>query len=389
MSYCCQNGMPSSSTPGTTGTTETGDGGASALDRLLAVLKTPALAADLAVRTDLWTEIKRLAEIHRFSGLLAHDSSRWLPPSERPWRDQTLMLHHRRHARRLAALRRLTEAFQKEGVACVSLKGPLLAERCYAQPLLRPSNDLDLLIYEKEAAPSVRLMLKLGFQLKGSYPWHLQRQVVQHLNFRATDGSPHVEVHYRLLAGGSYLAASEFMDRSVIWRSPSGFESRVLSPADEAFYSSVHAANHAFHRLRWLYDTITMARSLTPEDRTQIRALAIRLGQTGQFAAVGMAAREFFGETPDLGCGGLPIPWLWGQLAPRHVRKMVERVEGNTATLAEKVGYRLDLCRMAGSPLKAAQVIAFGMDLEIRKRWYTLRNPASPDILAKTLSDVE
>ena len=43
--------------------------------------------------------------------------------------------------------------------------------------------------------------------------------------------------------------------------------------------------------------------------------------------------------------------------------------------MAEKIGYRLDLCRMAGSPLKAAQVIAVGLDQEIRKKWYTLSNP--------------
>jgi hypothetical protein len=377
--------MPSSPTLGNTESTEAGVRGASALDRLLAVLKTPALAADLAARTELWPEIKRLAEIHRFSGMLAHESSPWLPSSERPWRDQTLMLHHQRHALRLAALRRLTEAFQNEGLACVSLKGPLLAERFYAQPFLRPSNDLDLLIYERDAGASVRLMRKLGFQIAGSYPWHLQRRLVQHFNFQPTDGSPRVEMHYRLLAGASYLGGAEFMDRSVIWRSPSGFESGVMSPADEAFYSTVHAANHAFHRLRWLYDTIAIARGLTAEDGAQIRELAIRLGQSGQFTAARLAAQEFFGESLELGCRGLPIPWLWGRLAPRHVRRMVERVEGNTATFAEKFGYRLDLCRMAGSPLKAAQVIAFGMDLEIRKRWYTLRNPPDPDILSKTL----
>ena len=352
-------------------TTETGP---SALDALLATLKTPALAVDLALRADLWTEIKRLAEIHRFLGLLAHSTSPWLPLSERPWRDRVLMLHHRRHMNRLAALRRLVEAFHEEGMACVSLKGPLLAERFYDQPFLRPSNDLDLMIHEADADATVRLMQKLGFELQGSYPWHVQRRVGHHLSFGRTESSPYVEVHYSLLAGGGYLAAGEFMDRSVLWRSPSGFEARVMSPADEAFYSCVHAANHAFHRLRWLYDTLAIARSLTPEERVQVRDTAIRLGQTGHFVAAGMAAQEFFGETPDLGCGGFPVPWLWCRLAPRHMRKMVERVEGNTAGLAEKIGYRVDLCRMAGSPMKAARVIAFGVDQEIRKKWHALRS---------------
>ena len=398
MSYCGQNGMPSTPSPpfGNARATDTGADaeaaaqsgrGGSALDCLLAVLKTPALAADLALRTALWTEIKRLADIHRFLGLLAYSSSSWLPPSERQWRDRVLMIHHRRHVQRLAALRRLIDAFNNEGMACVSLKGPLLAERFYALPFLRPSNDLDLLIHERDAAAAVQLMTRLGFQPDGRYPWHLQRRLVQHLTFVAPGDSPRVEVHYQLYGGNGYLDASGFVDRSVAWRSAAGFDSRVMSTADEAFYSCVHAGNHAFHRLRWLYDVITIARTLTPEERSRVRGLAIGLGQSGLFVAAGMAGQEFFGEAPELGCADFPVPWLLTRLTPRQVRRMVERVAGTASGLSEKLGYRLDFCRMAGSPLRAAGTIAFGLDLELRKRWYELRNPVDPSELVRSLAD--
>jgi hypothetical protein len=355
------------------------------LDRLLAVLKSPALAAEFASRDGLWPEIKRLAEVHRFSGLLAHSASAWLPVSERPWRDSVLMSHHRRHAQRLQALRVLTEAFRDEGVACISLKGPLLAERFYPVPFLRPSNDLDLLIYERDVSLAVRLMRKLGFQLENGYPWHLQRRINQHLNFGPTTHSPRVEVHYRWQAGGVLVDCAEFADRSCNWRSPSGFESSVLSPADEAFYSCVHAANHAFHRLRWLYDVKTIAESLKPEERARVRELAIRHGQSGAFVAATMAAQEFFGEAPSLGCDDLPS--LWTRLTPRQTRSMVERVEGNTATLGEKVGYRLDLFRMTESPAQAVQLLISAADCEIRRKWYELRHPVDPEVLSRTLPD--
>jgi hypothetical protein len=355
------------------------------LDRLLAVLKSPALATEFAPQGDLWAEIKRLAEIHRFSGLLAHSTSAWLPASERPWRDGVLMSHHRRHAQRLQALRLLIEAFRAEGVVCISLKGPLLAERFYPVPFLRPSNDLDLMIYERDVRAAVRVMRKLGLQLENGYPWRLQRRVNQHLNFGATSHSPRVEVHYRWLAGGILVDCAEFAHRRSTWRSPSGFESSVLSPADEAFYSCVHAANHAFHRLRWLYDLKTIAASLEPEERARVRELAIRHGQSGAFVAATMAAQEFFGESPSLGCDDLPS--LWTGLTPRQTRSMVERVEGNTATLSEKVGYRLDLFRMTESPSQAVKLLISAADCGIRKKWYELRHPVDPEVLAQSLPD--
>jgi hypothetical protein len=357
----------------------------SPLDRLLAVLKSPPLAAELAPQSALWSEIKRLAEIHRFSGLLAHSTSAWLPSSERPWRDSVLMSHHRRHAQRLQTLRLLTEAFRAERLACISLKGPLLAERFYPVPFLRPSNDLDLLIHERDVSATARLMRKLGFQLEDGYPWNLQRRVNQHLTFAGKDGSARVEVHYRWLAGGILIDACEFADRASHWLSPSGFEASVLSNADDAFYCCVHAANHAFHRLRWLYDVMTIAQSLRPDERVQVRELAIRHGQAGAFVAASLAAREFFGETPALGCDDLPS--LWTRLTPRQTRSMVERVEGNTATLSEKVGYRLDLFRMTESPAHAARLLVSTADREIRRKWYELRRPVNPEILAKSLPD--
>lgn len=361
------------------------------LDRLLSVLKTPALAGDLALQSDLWTEIRRQAETHRFSGLLAHSTSAWLPASERPWRDQVLMACHQRHHQRLAALGRLTDGFRNEGVPCVSLKGPLLAERYYAQPFLRPCNDLDLLIRESDIGRAVRLMGKLDFRLEGRYPWSVQRHSLWHLVFVPSGGGPRVEIHYHLipydLVNGDYSEEStEFMDRSVKWNSPAIFESSVLSAADDAFYNCIHAAHHAFQRLRWLYDTLLIAKSLTAPERASVRELAVRHGQQGSFVAAAMASQELFRETLEFDSTGFPVPWLWTRLKPHHTRRMVERVDGSVTSLREMAGYKLDLCRMAGSPAKATLQLARLTDRLIRKTWYDIRHRSpDPNILARTL----
>ena len=295
------------------------------------------------------------------------------------------MTHNRRHAQRLASLRRLVEAFRNEELPCVSLKGPLLAERFYPFPYLRPASDLDLLIRESDVGPAARLMEKLGFRLEGSYPWILQRRLVHHLNYGPTSFSPRVEVHYDLRAGRYAFESSEFLIRSIALQLSDGIEASVMSVADESFYSCVHAANHAFHRLRWLYDAIVIARTLSPEDRIRVRELATRHGQTGHFVAAEMAAREWFGQSLNLDCENFAVPRLWCRLTPRHTRRMVERVEGSTSTALEKLGSRIDLCRMAGSPWEAVRLLGWQLDIETRKRWYSLLNSPDPDTLARTL----
>ena len=47
---------------------------------------------------------------------------------------------------------------------------------------------------------------------------------------------------------------------------------------------------------------------------------------------------------------------------------MVERVEGNTTTVSEKVGYRLDLFRMTDSPAQAVLLLISAADCEIREK---------------------
>lgn len=358
-----------------------------ALDHLLAVLRSPERAAEFVAQPAVWEEIKRLAEVHRLTAHLAWVTSAWLPSSEKAWRDQILMTHHRRHAQRLAALRRLVEAYAEEGIACVSLKGPLLAERFYDQAFLRPARDLDILVRESDIGRAGRLMMKLGFDLPGAFPWPVHREIDKHLDFPPTAHLPRVEMHFRLQGGGKFMLADEFIGRACNWSSPAGFESMVLSPADELFYCGVHAATHAFHRIRWLYDTIRIARRLTEAELQSVRELARRYSQTGRFIALAIAAQSCFDEALALDVNDFEVPWLWSRLSARHTRKMITRVEGNTATLAEKIGYRLDLCRMAGSPLEAMRLMAAGVDVEFRKRWYSIRNPQDPGLLARTLPE--
>ena len=131
-----------------------------------------------------------------------------------------------------------------------------------------------------------------------------------------------------------------------------------------------------------------IARTLNPLERSRVKEFALRGHFEGPLIAASMAAREFFGETLDLGCADLPAPRTWNTLTPQHVRRMVERVEGNAVTLKQKLGCRIDLLRMAGSRRQVIQSLSDMAEREAVKKFYDLlHRPPDPEILARTLAD--
>ncbi len=363
MSYCGQNEMPSNPQPSDT-----------AFDSFLAALRTPAIAADLANRSEVWTEIKRLAELHRLSGVLAHSTSAWLPAAERAWRDRVLMTHHRRHQLFLRQLQTILGAFEAARISCVVVKGPILAERVHAVPFLKFSHDLDLLVRSADIPEAARVMESLGFRLRGKFPGRLQQRYLHDLEFTGDGEVRFIEVHYALNAGSQLIRAEELLGRAVPWQMAGSFNCLVLSPADECLYLVVHAAIHGFLRLRWLYDALAAAKTMSPEDRAQVRSLALEKGLTGYLIASDMGCQEFFGEPLGLDLTGFSRPWLWSALETRHISSMARREGARVGTHA------LDLCRMSGTPASALRFLLLHHCPEVLATIYRSRSEAKrPD----------
>jgi hypothetical protein len=290
------------------------------------------------------------------------------------------MTHHRRHQIFIDQLRRLIDAFRAEDLPCVVLKGPLLAERVHPVPFLKLSHDLDLLVKRSDIPATARLMERLGFSLSGNLPWSVHQECAHDLQFTGNRQVRTVEVHFALKAGPRVIPAEEFISRAVDWHSVNGFQCRILSPSDEGFYLIVHAAGHAFHRLRWLYDALAQLKTLNASDRARVRALAIETDITGYFFAADLACREFFGEPLPLDLSGFSRPWLWSALQSRHLHTMAQREDYSFALRA------LDVCRISGSPASALQLCLQNGRGKLSTLLYRLRGGATgPEILAKTI----
>jgi hypothetical protein len=222
----------------------------------------------LCERVSDWQAFFYHAELHGVASLLhqaLRESGYELPEEE------AVALERRGAAGRLVlqhqyqGLSSVLGTLEKAGFRPAVLKGPVLAERLYGDPLLRFWSDLDLLVSPHDADPVCRLLESLGFQqLRGptgsderSRPRHV---TTRHLTFHHGE-LPMVDLHYQFFVDfGVAVPAEHFLQRAVAYRTFGGPACQVLRPEDEVLYLCLHAAHHEFTRFSWLLDIWTLLR---------------------------------------------------------------------------------------------------------------------------------
>ncbi len=140
-------------------------------------------------------------------------------------------------------LRQILDEFKSQNIAALVLKGPVFAETIYPNPILRPFEDLDLLIMREDMGRAAGILQRIGFSEVGS---EQEKRFIDsgfHRKFLATDGTP-VELHWELLppdfrafpAGAVWEEARNY--------TLYGTQIRTLSKYDEFIYACVHMAKH-------------------------------------------------------------------------------------------------------------------------------------------------
>ena len=170
-----------------------------------------------------------------------------------------------RHLERGARLRdaRLREVLEEvlrvlaaAGVTPIALKGPVLADRLYPDPGLRPSTDLDLLVPEAALDRAVAALAGVGFGRSAPLVDAYQRRHHHHLHLPRQPG-PDVELHFRPhSACGARLPAAAFIARALPYRTARGTPVQILSPEDELVALAIHATGHLLERGAWLLDLL-------------------------------------------------------------------------------------------------------------------------------------
>jgi hypothetical protein len=155
-------------------------------------------------------------------------------------------------------LGRLLEAFEREGVPVIPLKGPALAETVYAHPALRPCTDLDLLIRRESLHRVDDLLRRLGYRrLADAHSFRFDLAYDRATLYEGTAGV-HVDLHWGLLSDPRYSwnerEGLTVWDRAVRIR-VAGQDALGLCPEDLLLYLAVHlAVHHGLAGLLWYWD---------------------------------------------------------------------------------------------------------------------------------------
>lgn len=206
-------------------------------------------------------------------------------------------------------LTRTLRALQPKGITPVVLKGYPLAARIYPDALVRPSTDVDIFVRESELQATERALSTLELKPQAEPEREYFREHHHHLAFSGQAGM--VEVHFRLITG--FGAAIDWADlRAPVDDAVDAVPFRRLSPEDELCYLALHAAQHVFTRLAWLYDLRRFVLVERELDWGRVADLASKTGFAVPLWAALVAARRCFHAE-------IPLDVING-LRPSHAR---------------------------------------------------------------------
>jgi hypothetical protein len=218
-----------------------------------------------------WREVFEAVCSHGLVSLthayLQHLPDSSYPPAEfRQWvsdQDRTSQfftrLMYRRMRETLSALNAMSFEF-------LLIKGPVLAHQVYPDPLLRPFNDIDLIVREHDWATMHQQLLSLGFELVAGFPEPPPKVIPQDMKYESQYRHPEkkflVEVHYDdiLNAGLAARDVHGFWQRSQMI-DIGGLPVRAMSREDQLIHACAHAHYHGYVRLNWLTDIVLLMRN--------------------------------------------------------------------------------------------------------------------------------
>ncbi|HEX3470277.1 MAG TPA: nucleotidyltransferase family protein, partial [Silvibacterium sp.] len=130
-------------------------------------------------------------------------------------------------------------------IEVLPLKGPVLAETLYGDAMMRPCNDLDLLVRREDFQNAEVLLFDMGF---------VTRAAADDYHRRFLREGVMVELHYGVASPRSILFDVEGLWSRAGQRRFRSELMRVMSEEDLVLFLCHHGLKHGFSRLIWILD---------------------------------------------------------------------------------------------------------------------------------------
>lgn len=230
-----------------------------------------------------WSDVVRKALHHGVAGLLCRTLVR-LPdvPADIVEAARAYLAHARVDgAARVAQTLDTLDALTADGIPALAFKGVALATLAHADPVVRPSKDIDVLVRREDMAHAVTSLGTLGYRLGETFSARIMDACFttygQDILF--ADGRLPVEPHWT-------FAPTPFaidLDLAGIWRRAITIDVadrrvRTLSIEDTLLVACLHGAKEKWWRLLWVADIAALIHRHPALDWDAVAGRASRAG---------------------------------------------------------------------------------------------------------------
>jgi len=183
--------------------------------------------------------------------------------------------------------------FDQHGIQVLPYKGPVLAASVYGNLGLRPSNDLDILVRERDILQAMDILVSCGYEIIRPLVVARTRKSLQQLCVRQlAERSPWayqlvlwhpdrqgiVELHWRITPKYIFPNNPEQLWQDLNLVTLGGVTVPSFAPENLLWFLCVHGAKHQWKRLIWLCDIAELIRVYPHLNWEHVFAQAAKLG---------------------------------------------------------------------------------------------------------------
>jgi hypothetical protein len=163
----------------------------------------------------------------------------------------------------------IEEAFAKEGINPLIIKGPASSLQLYGNPITREYTDIDLVIAPNQFYQALKIMESIGYCEKSGLSYlpdsrdlskeYFLVQKIHHLVFTSSQSPFRIELHNAFFSG---VNNSKYTTERVIGRGVKlvyqGVTYHAPSIIDHVLLLIIHGSKHAWSQLHWLIDIVAV-----------------------------------------------------------------------------------------------------------------------------------
>lgn len=200
----------------------------------------------------------------------------------------------------------ITDILNEHSISFISIKGPLLSQRIYADPTVRFSHDLDILVNKEDVNKIHDILLSNGYELGVGLAWPTKKshqkyfiEQVHHVVFKNPTSGVYIEVHWTLLSSSPITQQNlyKIIAENTSTTNLGERKFRVLNHELNLAYLVIHGAKHGWQRLKWLVDIKDYP--LDQVNPEQFLRLIEILNSRRALAQVGLLLKHYWGiENP-------------------------------------------------------------------------------------------